>query len=63
MLEYEEMAQLKIQIARQDALIAYLEKIRLVAIQALEAIEESGVANIAGQAMEELRDLEKLPNG
>ena len=63
MLEYEEVAQLKIQIKRHNALIEYLEKIRLISMQALEAINESGVVAIAEQAISELEELKSNPSG
>ena len=63
MLEYEEIAQLRIAMRTQDERIKYLDRIRLVAMQALEAIKESGVASIANQALNELEELKKRPNG
>ena len=63
MLEYEEVAQLKIQINRQDSIIEYLEKVKLISMQALEAINESGVVAIAEQALSELEELKSNPSG
>jgi len=63
MYEYEEKAQHQIEINKLNEAVFRLEKVRLIAIQALEAIKESGVVSIADQALAELNELKKRPNG
>ena len=62
MLEYEEIANMQIQLNKQNALIKNLERIKFIAINALEAIEDSGSTSIANLAMEEIKNVEKFPN-
>ena len=63
MYEYEEKAQHQMEIEKLSSIVNQLEKVRLIATQALEAIKESGVASIAEQALAQLEELKKRPNG
>ena len=62
MLEYEEIASLKMERTRLNAKLEELERIRLIAKTALEAIDESGLASIAKLSLEEIKRVEKHPN-
>ena len=53
---------MQIQLNKQNALIKNLERIKFIAINALEAIEDSGSTSIANLAMEEIKNVEKFPN-
>ena len=63
MLEYEEVATLRMEQTRLNARLNELEKIRIIAKNALEAIEDSGLASIATLSLKEIREIEKRPNG